>query len=145
MVGNGKKFLKDRYLYEEAILRHVCSKCIDFGQDGVCHSPLHNVSFRGSGQPLWGSQDPEGCAVFRCLPELVAIAERLNVRKIGPYTDAVRKDVYMKCRGNTPDGKCPLRDTLDCGLDRYLPLVLEAIEEVNAEREELEWKQWRQL
>ena len=118
-------FLQDRYLYEEALMRHVCSHCIDFGKDGICHSP-----------------DPEGCAVFRFLPELVAICERLNSPKIGPYTEAVRKDICMKCRGGNPEGKCPLRDTLDCGLDRYLSLILEAIDEVNEERE---WHLWRQL
>lgn len=128
MRNNGHRFLPDRYLYEEALMRHVCSKCIDFGEDSVCHS-----------------QDPEGCAAFRFLPELVAIAERLHEYKIEPYVEAVRRDICMQCRGKTPDGKCPLRDTLDCGLDRYLPLILEAIEEVKAEQQEQEWKLWRQL
>ena len=117
--------LRDRYRYEEAIMRHVCSKCIDFGEDSVCHSA-----------------DPEGCAIFRYLPELVAIAERLREFRIQPYVDAVRRDVCMKCRSGEPGAKCPLRDSLDCGLDRYLPLVLDAIEEVKAEEE---WSQWRQL
>lgn len=115
----------DLSLYEEALMRHVCSHCIDFGEDGICHS-----------------LDPEGCAVFRFLPEMVAIAGRLNEAKIEPYIEAVRKEICMKCRGGNREGKCPLRDTLDCGLDRYLPLILEAIEEVNEERE---WHLWRQL
>ena len=123
MGAQTQTFLPDRYLYEEALMRRVCSKCIDFGEDGICHSP-----------------DPEGCAVFRFLPELVAIAERLNESKIEPYIAAVRKDICMKCRSGSPEGKCPLRDTLDCGLDRYLPLVLEAIEEVNEERERELWR-----
>lgn len=112
-----KPFLTDRYLYEEAIARRVCAHCIDFGEDGRCHS-----------------MDPEGCAVFRYLPELVAVAERIHENRIEPYVDAVRKEICMKCRSGTPGDPCPLRDTLDCGLDRYLSLVLEAIEEVNAER-----------
>ena len=128
MVGSTQAFLKDRHLYEEALMRRVCSKCIDFGADGICHSP-----------------DPEGCAVFRFLPELVHIAEGLQEYKIQPYVDAVRADICMKCRGGNPGGTCPLRDTLDCGLDRYLPLVLEAIEEVHEERVQEEWKQWRVL
>lgn len=119
------RFLKDRYLYEETLIRRVCSKCIDFGEDGICHS-----------------LDPEGCAVFRFLPELVAIAERLHEFKIQPYVDAVRDKICMKCRSQTPGSRCPLRDTLDCGLDRYLPLILEAIEEVQTD---LERTQWRQL
>ena len=123
MGAQSETFLRDRYLYEEAMMRRVCSHCIDFGEDGICHSP-----------------DPAGCAVFRFLPELVTIAEQLNDLKIEPYIEAVRREICMKCRGANPEGKCPLRDTLDCGLDRYLPLVLEAIEEVNQERERQLWR-----
>lgn len=104
---------KYRSLYEEAIRRHVCSRCIDFGSDGVCHT-----------------EDPLGCAVFRYLPELVAIAERLHEPKIEPYVNAVRQTICIKCRALTPDGMCPLRQKVDCGLDRYLILVFEALEDV---------------
>lgn len=128
MENETKEFLRDRYLYEEALMRHVCSKCIDFGEDRICYS-----------------RDPKGCAVFRYLPELVAIAEHLNDTKIEPYLEAVREGICMKCRAETPGGRCPLRDTLDCGLDRYLPLVLDAIEEVKERRADLEYHQWRQL
>lgn len=120
--------LRERHLYEEAVVRHVCSKCIDFGTDGICHS-----------------QDPEGCAIFRFLPELAAIAERLHEYKIQPYVEAVRQEICMKCRAESRGGRCPLRDTLDCGLDRYLPLVLEAIEEVKEKEEARERELWRQL
>ena len=118
MSEEPNRFLRDRYLYEEAVMRHVCTHCIDFDEDGICHSP-----------------DPEGCALFRFLPELVAIAERLHEYKIQPYIDAVRESICVKCRSKTPGGLCPLRDTIDCGLDRYLPLVLEAIEEVKTEKD----------
>ena len=128
MNKSANTFLQDRHLYEEAILRHVCLHCIDFGADGICHT-----------------KDPEGCAVFRYLPEFVAIAERLHEYKIQPYLDAVRKNICTKCRAKTPDGPCPYRDSLDCGLDRYLPLILEAIDEVREKKAELEWHQWRQL
>ena len=105
----------ERELYEDAIKRHVCSHCIDFGTEGKCHAV-----------------DPQGCAVYRFLPELVAIAESLpGELKIEPYIQAVRESICMRCRNQFPAGKCELRDTVDCGLDRYLPLVLEAIEEVN--------------
>lgn len=119
MDKSTNRFLRDRALYEEAIRQHVCPRCIDFGENGICHS-----------------LDPEGCAIFRFLPELVSVAERLSEYRIQPYVDAVRSDICMKCRGGKARGVCPLRDTLDCGLDRYLPLVLEAIEEVNALRTE---------
>lgn len=104
----------ERELYEEAIRRHVCAHCIDLGSHGVCHSP-----------------DPEGCAVFRYLSELVGIAKRLHELKVEPYLEAVRNRICMNCK-NQNAGKCRLRDTIDCGLDRYLPLVIDAIEGVEA-------------
>ena len=117
--------LENRSLYEEAIRRQVCSHCIDLGAEGTCHT-----------------QDPEGCAIFRHLPGLVKIAQRIHDYRISPYLDAVREEICMKCRNGRAGGECPLRDTLDCGLDRYLPLVLLAIEEVI---EEKEWSLWRTL
>lgn len=128
MQTEAKPFLQDRYLYEEAVMRRVCSHCIDFGEDGVCHSA-----------------DPKGCAIFRFLPELVAIADEIHDSKIQPYLDRVRADICMKCRSGSPGDTCPMRDTLDCGLDRYLPLVLDAIEEVRKEKTPVDWSQWRQI
>jgi hypothetical protein len=43
----------------------------------------------------------------------------------------LRKNVCSECRHQSSDGTCSLRRSLDCGLDRYFPLVIEAIEEVN--------------
>ena len=110
-------FLKGKSLYEEAIRHHVCSKCIDFGEDGICHT-----------------QDPKGCAIFRFLPELVAIAEHLHEPTMELYIQAVRENICVKCRNQTPGDTCELRGKLDCGLDRYLELVFEAIDEVNTSR-----------
>ena len=50
MNDTKESFLKRKPLYEEAIRRRVCSKCIDFGEDGICHA-----------------QDSEECAIFRLL------------------------------------------------------------------------------
>ena len=112
-----KRFLKNQSLYEEAIRRRVCSKCIDFGEDGICHT-----------------QDPDSCAIFRFLPELVAISERLREPTMESYAQAVRENICTKCRNRMSDGNCELRRKLDCGLDRYLELVFEAIDEANALR-----------
>lgn len=112
-----KRPFRNRADYEAAVRRRVCSRCIDFGADSICHS-----------------LDPKGCAIFRFLPELVAIAESLNELKIEPYIAKVRERICMKCRGKNPAAACELRDTVNCGLDRYLALVIEAIEEVEAFR-----------
>ena len=111
----GNRDFPGRVLYEDAIKRHVCARCIDFGEDGICHS-----------------LDQEGCAVFRFLPELVNTVKQTDDLRIESYIKAVRNNICMKCRNQNSSMKCELRDTLDCGLARYLPLVLEAIEEVQA-------------
>ncbi|OGS09614.1 MAG: hypothetical protein A3J70_13795, partial [Elusimicrobia bacterium RIFCSPHIGHO2_02_FULL_61_10] len=55
--------LRER-LYEEAVKKHVCEHCEDFGIDGTCLT-----------------KDGLGCAIFRYLPELVQIAEEIHERK----------------------------------------------------------------
>ena len=108
-------FLQNRALYEEAVRRHVCEHCEDMGADGVCQT-----------------KDPEGCGVFRNLPELVRIARELHELRIEPYAKAVREHVCVYCKNSSAAGKeCEIRSKLDCGLDRYLPLVIDAIEEVD--------------
>ncbi|MBI3316314.1 MAG: hypothetical protein HYZ87_05000 [Candidatus Omnitrophica bacterium] len=109
-------YLKYRPLYEEAIKTFVCEHCIDHGADGVCHS-----------------KDPQSCAVFRYLKDLVEIAFELHERKVEPYAQAVRQRLCLTCKNSSADGeKCGVRECLDCALDRYLPLVLEAIEKVQS-------------
>jgi hypothetical protein len=98
--------------YEAAIRRYVCSRCIDFGADGLCHS-----------------KDPQGCAIYRFLPELIRIAEGPDDPSMESYLRAVREDICSHCR-EALTWPCPLRTSADCALDRYLPLVIEAVAEV---------------
>ena len=128
METQATKVPEGRRLYEEAIRARVCAKCIDFGEDGLCHSA-----------------DPKGCAVFRFLPELVAIAERLDAPTIQPYVEAVRREICDKCSNRNLEGRCVVREALDCALDRYLPLVLDAIEDEREEKVYEDWCLWRQL
>ncbi len=102
--------------YEQAVKQYVCSRCIDFGEDGACHS-----------------SDPEGCAVFRFLPELIDIAAKIQDQRISHYLHCVRQEVCAYCRNQHPGEKCSVRDSLDCALDRYLPMILDALEHVPAQ------------
>ncbi len=103
--------------YEEAVRNYVCSHCVDFGSDGICHS-----------------KDPEGCAIFRHLPQLIEIAERIHDVHLVPYSEEVRKRICTSCRNQHPEGKCSVRESLSCALDCYLPLVLEAIEDAKVRK-----------
>ena len=101
--------------YEEAVRRHVCSHCIDYGEDGQCHS-----------------LDVSGCAIYRFLPELIGIAQKIRRSNMKSYQRAVRKCICRRC-DHSKGKECSLRKELDCALDRYLPLVLDALDEVNVQ------------
>lgn len=103
--------------YEKAIQQYVCSHCIDFGEDGICHSPA-----------------PQGCAVYRFLPQLIDIASKIHEAKVEKYLPFVREEVCTYCRNRHLGENCPLRESLNCALDRYLPLILDALEHVPAEK-----------
>ena len=110
-----RQFMRHQALYEEAIQKYVCAKCIDSGEKGVYHS-----------------KDPQGCYVLRNLPELIKIALDLHKREVEPYLKAVREHVCANC-ANSHEGHCAIREASNCSLDIYLPLVLEALEEAHKE------------
>jgi hypothetical protein len=115
METNRNYFFWYRSLYEKALERRICRKCPKWrGEHGVCTTP-----------------DPDGCAVFRYLPELVMAAQRLDRQTLPEFTQAVYRYVPMKCQNTNPDEACPLRDTLECDLKDYLPMVLDSVKEVN--------------
>ena len=48
------------------------------------------------------------------------------------YVAAVQSDICTTCTEQDAEGHCRLRQKGDCALTVYMPLVVEAIEEVNA-------------
>jgi hypothetical protein len=48
-----------------------------------------------------------------------------------PYEAALRGSVCNMCVSQSPDGQCVLRDDVDCALDRYFPLIVQAVEELD--------------
>lgn len=100
--------------YRRAIYERVCRHCIDFGIDGKCTLPPYLK-----------------CGVELYLEKIVRAVHSVKSTKIDDYTKALRDYVCVHCRNVSADGRCRLRETLDCGLDRYFELVVEAIEEVD--------------
>jgi len=100
--------------YRHAIQQRVCAKCVDGDRSGNCL--------------LSGG---ETCGLKTYFPEIVEAVLSVQSGKLDPYVAALRKNVCSECRHQSSDGTCSLRRSLDCGLDRYFPLVIEAIEEVN--------------
>lgn len=114
MTEAGREALRDDY--REAIRRRVCSVCLDSQDDGSC------------------SLTGRVCALESHLPELVEALAAVQGPRIEDYEAAVRAAVCSRCESRDGRGVCRLRETAACALDAYLPLVLDAIEEVHSRR-----------
>jgi hypothetical protein len=102
----------------EAILRkRICGVCTDRAADGEC-----------------GREQPADCALFRLLPEVVSAIRSVDSNDIRDYIAAIRRGVCSICVLERPDGSCEERQQVQCALDAYLLLVVEAIEEATGKR-----------
>ena len=104
----------DRSLGEiEVILRNrVCGVCSDRTAEGTC-----------------GREAPVTCALFRLFPEVARAVLSVQSDDITPYIEAIRRNVCSVCTDQSADGSCETRQQVQCALDAYLVLVVEAIEE----------------
>ena len=95
----------------------VCAFCIDGDGHGNCR--LHH------------SQE---CALKSYFPLIVEAVQNTESEKFDDYLTSLRSHVCHECKHQSDDGNCNLRTAVDCGLDRYYPLVIEAIEEVKYQK-----------
>lgn len=98
--------------YWEALQSRICVKCLDGGGDGSCR-------LAGDGF----------CAMKLYLPAIVDAVNSVYSHSIIPYEEQLRKNVCSACVLQSADGRCSLREEVDCALDRYFPLIVEVIEE----------------
>jgi hypothetical protein len=97
----------------EVIVRNrVCGVCTERTDESQC-----------------GLEDPSGCALFRLFPQVAQAIQSVNSNDIQPYIDAIRRNVCSVCQEQEQDGTCESRRQVQCSLDAYLLLVVEAIEE----------------
>lgn len=102
--------LKDAY--EKAVLKRLESACVDRTENSECrHDP--------------GLE----CAVRAHMHKIVAAVQGVHADRIGEYVDRIREQVCSSCQFVNSDGSCDVRRRVDCCLDRYLVLVVEAVEE----------------
>jgi hypothetical protein len=110
----------DKYQpYREALRRRVCAVCLDGADDGSC---------RLSGE--------RSCAIDGHLPQLLAAVRDVREGRDDTYAAAVEARVCRHCADRDDHGACSLRQGGRCALVVYLPLVVEAIEEVDGRDEE---------
>ena len=100
----------------EVIRANVCSKCVDGDGHGNCRI--------GPGRE---------CALEKYLALVINAVERVRSECVQDYVTELRAIVCAQCRYSHPDGHCILRGEVECALDRYFPLIIEAIEQVRAQ------------
>ena len=97
----------------EAIVRkRICSVCTERTTDGQC-----------------GLEIPSSCALFHLFPQVAQAIQSVNSNDIHQYIEAIRRNVCSVCREQAPDGSCETRQQVQCALDAYLLLVVDAVEE----------------
>lgn len=97
----------------EAIVRkRICSVCSDRTTTGQC-----------------GLEEPVHCALFRLFPQVAEAIQGTRSENIQDYIQAIRGKVCSVCEEQAPDGSCETRNRVQCALDAYLILVVDAIEE----------------
>jgi hypothetical protein len=97
----------------EAIVRNrICGVCTERTGEGKC-----------------GLEKPSGCALFQLFPRVAQAIQSVSSDDIQLYIDAIRRDVCSVCLEQELDGMCETRQHVNCALDAYVVLVVEAIEE----------------
>jgi len=76
-----------------------------------------------------GLENPGTCALFRLFPQVAEAIQATHSDNIEDYIDAIRRNVCTVCAAQDSDGSCVPRQEVQCALDAYLLLVVEAIEE----------------
>lgn len=104
----------DRSLVElEAMVRdRICKVCTERTVEGQC-----------------GLEEPSSCALFRLFPQVAQAIQSVKSDDIQQYIEAIRRNVCSVCTEQSPDGSCETRQQVQCALDAYLLLVVDAIEE----------------
>ena len=97
----------------EAIVRNrICGVCTERTTEGQC-----------------GLESPSNCALFRLFPQVAQAIQSVKSDDIHQYIDAIRSNVCSVCQEQGRDGSCEVRQQVQCALDAYLLLVVDAIEE----------------
>lgn len=98
--------------YRDAIRRRVCAPCLDGRGDGTC-----GLSGRT-------------CALDVHLSRIVETIAAIDSPRMDEFVAAIEAQVCPGCEPHGADGSCRVREQGDCALATYLPLVVDAVEEV---------------
>ena len=97
----------------ESIIRNrICHACTSRTVAGDC-----------------GLEQPSACALFQLFPQVAQAILSVQSDEIHPYLEAIRRNVCSLCVDQAADGSCETRQQVQCALDAYLLLIVDAIEE----------------
>ena len=97
----------------EVIVRNkICKVCTSRTVDGSC-----------------GLDEPSSCALFHLFPQVAQAIGSVESDDIHEYIEAIRRQVCSLCADQDATGNCETRQQVQCALDAYLLLVVDAIEE----------------
>lgn len=99
-------------IYLDAIKERVCNHCIDRGFEGDCRI----------------SSDKR-CTIEANYDRIVKAILSTNSDRYEDYVAALRENVCENCTYGAVD-ECDDRNQVECPLDRYYPMVVEAIEAI---------------
>ena len=103
--------MEDEKEYRRRVFERICPRCIDGDGQGNCRLAS-------------GTE----CTISRFFPQVVDAVRSVYGRTMEPYEAALREKVCRGC-AQSHDGECALRADVECALDRYFPLVVQAVEE----------------
>ena len=106
--------MADLERYRQAIQTRVCSHCADRDARGYCSL----------------TADHE-CGILHHLEAIVDVVHSTHSLKLEDYIRILRERVCAHCENEKPDGSCKLRTEVECEIDRFFEIVVEAIEEVD--------------
>lgn len=97
-----------------AIRAKACAACLDVADNGSC----------GLRSRL--------CSLAAHLPLIVMAIGSVESDRMDEYVQAIEDQVCRSCHEQDAQGQCRLRDGGECALYTYLPLVVDAIQEVRS-------------
>jgi len=101
--------------YHDALKERVCGICLDRKDDGSCGLP-----------------EGRTCALELHLPVIIQAVQSVHSDRIEDYANAIRETVCFQCPNQDETGRCQFRLHMDCALDNFAYLVVNAIEEVDS-------------
>lgn len=99
-------------IYLAAIKEKVCSHCIERGPEGECRISPDKI-----------------CTIESNYDRIVSAILSSTSERYEDYVGALRRNVCQDCSYGNPKS-CDDRDQVECPLDRYYPLIVDAVEAI---------------